>query len=138
VASATPWLTLVEAAAYESAANAGFGREAKARRLQHARGGGERRRLMAFDPETFTEKFGNFLDELFPDDEMLTVDAIAQLFQRVRLYLEQEGVPLEFRQQLAPMIGGPFLKLPQISEAERVEIKRKWSEALGFDVPLPN
>jgi hypothetical protein len=93
---------------------------------------------MAFDPETFTEKFGNFLDELFPDDEMLTVDAVTQLFQRVRLYLDQERVPLEFRQPLAPMIVGPFLKLPRISGAERVEINRKWSDALGFDVPLPN
>jgi hypothetical protein len=37
VASATPWLILVEAAAYESAANAGSVREAKVGRLQHAR-----------------------------------------------------------------------------------------------------
>ena len=92
-----------------------------------------------FDPETFREQFEAFIDELLiDDDEMLTVDQVADLCSRVREYLVEQDAPAAFQAQLADVFIRPFLTMEGVPEAERAEIQRTWAAALGVDVEWTN
>lgn len=93
-----------------------------------------------FDSEAFTKRFEHFVDELLPeDDRFLTMDDIAAVLRRTREFLAEENdVPPDYQRELLESIIRPWLNGRGFQGTERADAKRKWSEAVGFDLPLPN
>jgi hypothetical protein len=99
----------------------------------------ERRRVMAFDLETFPEQFEEFLDTGMPaDDELLTIDRMHDVLRSVREYLNEQQAPTDFQRELVDLIIRPWLMAQIATGEERVEMQRKWSTAVGFEIQLLN
>jgi hypothetical protein len=95
-----------------------------------------------FDPEAFEQ----FIDEILPEDrqDILTIDETAAVLRQVRDWLERHDVEMAHRRHLAELIVAPWLQartaagVAPVTGAERLALKRQFSEAIGFDIPLPN
>ena len=99
-----------------------------------------------FDPDAFER----FIDELIPDDDGFSpIDGVAEVLRQVGRWLAEHEVAMDQRATLAQLVIEPWLRqqasislkdgsrIP-ITGHERLEMKRKWSEAIGFDIPLPS
>jgi hypothetical protein len=92
-----------------------------------------------FDSPTFPDELDAFLDGLLhDDDEPLTIDALAERCSRLRAFFDEQGVPIDAQAECAERFIRPMLAAKGPTGAERVEMARKFSAALGFDVTLPN
>ncbi len=97
-----------------------------------------RSRLLATLGSMNIKKFERFLNTIVPDEHPareLSADECADIFQRVRQYLDDHRV--KRRHQIAcgeRLISLFMASWPHgIPAAERIEIERKWSEALGVE-----
>ena len=69
-------------------------------------------------------------------DEPLTIDDVSHLLRRVCRLWDRLGTPVHERRALADvMVRAPLAVLDVTGRY--VEIKRKWSAAIGFEVHLP-
>jgi len=69
-------------------------------------------------------------------DEPLTIDDVSHLLRRVCRLWDKLGTPVHERRALADvMVRAPLAVLDVTGRY--VEIKRKWSAAIGFEVHLP-
>ena len=69
-------------------------------------------------------------------DAWLGIDDVARLLRRVRRLWDKLDMPIDARHELADVIVRASLMV--LDNTERyVEVKRKWSAAIGFEVQLP-
>ena len=64
------------------------------------------------------------------------IDDVACLLRRVRRLWDKLDMPVVPRRELADVMVRASLTLLDIT-GRAVEVKRKWSAAIGFEVPLP-
>ena len=69
-------------------------------------------------------------------DTPLSVDDVAHLLRRVRRLWDELGMPIQARRELADVMVRAPLTVLNVT-GRYVEIKRKWSAAIGFEVQLP-
>jgi hypothetical protein len=71
-----------------------------------------------------------------PGGTLMSTDGCADLLRRVRRLWDDMGMPVPERHDLAEVMVRTFLTFLGIN-GRYVEIKRKWSAAIGFEVQLP-
>jgi|SRR2546422_1169218 len=69
-------------------------------------------------------------------DAPLTIDDVADLLRRVRGLWDELGMAVYERRALADVMVRAPLSILDVT-GRYVEIKRKWSAAIGFEVQLP-
>jgi hypothetical protein len=69
-------------------------------------------------------------------DAPLSIDEVAHSLHRVRRLWDKVGMPVHERRVLADVMVRAPLTVLDIT-GRYVEIKRKWSAAIGFEVQLP-
>ena len=69
-------------------------------------------------------------------DARLSVDNVADSLRRVRRLWNKLGMPIHERRALADVMVRVPLTVLDVT-GRYVEIKRKWSAAIGFEVQLP-
>jgi hypothetical protein len=102
-------------------------------------------------PEKFNqEAWEKFIECALPDDfpAETSDDELVARFQLVKCWFDTRTVPPKLRTELAHKLAKRFLFAPSrtprggkvttaIGDAARMERKRKLSEAIGVDLPLP-
>ena len=94
-----------------------------------------------FNYETFLPKYLAYVDGLRPTDDgntLITVDQVAEILVKLRYFLERERVPQRVREDLADAIVTPLITAGGLTPAERDDVQRKLSAAIGFKVLLPS
>jgi hypothetical protein len=95
-----------------------------------------------FNYEAFHTRFEHILGTLIPDDSPdLTAAEIALVLCRLRVFLDEEGVPSEWQAELTERLVRPMISaLQPIADSKPRELRRDWSNALRsmFDMDGPD